>query len=77
MRKKNYEDAKENAVFERYADVITSLIVKYVPSLKRRWELEAMMKNIWVECFWKCMTYKIYYHYYKLQNQVIKEKSVA
>ena len=52
MRKKYYEDAKENAAFERCADVITSLIVKYGPSLKRRWELEAMMKNIGVECFW-------------------------
>ena len=77
MIKKYYEDARENAAFERYADVITSLIVKYGPSLKRRWELEAMMKNIGVECFWKGMTYKRYYHYYKLQNQVIKEKSAA
>lgn len=51
MRKKYYEDAKENAAFERCADVITSLIVKYGPSLKRRWELEAMMKNIWVLSF--------------------------
>ena len=54
-----------------------SLIVKYGPSLKRRWELEAMMKNIWGECFWKDMTYKRYYHYYKLRNQVMKEKSAA
>ena len=29
MRKKYYEDAKENAAFERCADVITSLILKY------------------------------------------------
>ena len=77
MRKKYYEDAKENAAFERCVDVITSLIVKYGASLKRKWELEAMMKNIWVECFWKGMTYKRYYHYYKLQNRVMKEKSVA
>ncbi|MGN0368832.1 MAG: hypothetical protein ACI4EK_08630 [Wujia sp.] len=74
MRKKYYEDTKENAAFERCADVITLLIVKYGPSLKRRWELEDMMKNIWVECFWKDMTYKRYYHYYKLRNQVMKEK---
>ncbi|MGN1198569.1 MAG: hypothetical protein ACI4TA_13360, partial [Acetatifactor sp.] len=46
MRKEYYEDAKENAAFERCVDVITSLIVKYGPSLKRKWELEAMMKNI-------------------------------
>ena len=36
MRKKYYEDAKENAAFERCADVITSLILKYEPALKRK-----------------------------------------
>ena len=39
MRKKYYEDAKENAAFERCADVITSLILKYGPALKRKWNL--------------------------------------
>ena len=33
MRKKYYEDAKENAAFERCTDVITSLILKYGPAL--------------------------------------------
>ena len=39
MRKKYYEDAKENAAFERCADVITFLILKYGPALKRKWNL--------------------------------------
>lgn len=77
MRKKYYEDAKENAAFERCADVITSLILKYGPSLKRRWKLEAMMKNIWGECFWKDLTYKRYCYYYKLQKDAMKGKNVA
>ena len=40
MRKKYYEDAKENAAFERCADVITSLILKYGPALKTKMESE-------------------------------------
>lgn len=38
MRKKYYEDAKENAAFERCADVITSLILKYGVSFKTKME---------------------------------------
>ena len=30
-----YEDAKENAAFERCTDVITNMIIKYGPLLKR------------------------------------------
>ena len=29
MRKKYYDDAKENAAFERGVDVVTALILKY------------------------------------------------
>ena len=46
MRKKYYEDAKENAVFERYADVITSLILKYGSALKQKWNLNEWIRNI-------------------------------
>ena len=46
MRKKYYEDAKENAAFERCADVITSLILKYGPALKQKWNL-----NEWIGIF--------------------------
>ena len=46
MKKKYYEDAKENAAFERCADVITSLILKYGPALKRKWNLNEWIRNI-------------------------------
>lgn len=45
MRKIYYDDVKENAAFERCVDVITSLIVKYGPSLKRKLELEVMKEK--------------------------------
>lgn len=35
MRKKYYDDAKENAAFERGVDVVTALILKYGPAIKR------------------------------------------
>ena len=53
MRKKYYEDAKENAAFERCADVITSLILKYGPDLKRKWNLNEWIRNIQAESLWK------------------------
>ena len=40
MRIKYYEDAKENATFERCTDVITNMIIKYGPLLKRKWAVE-------------------------------------
>ena len=40
MRKKYYEDAKENAAFERCTDVITNMIMKYGSVLKRKWAVE-------------------------------------
>ena len=46
MRKKYYEDVKENAAFERCADVITSLILKYGPALKQKWDLNEWIRNI-------------------------------
>lgn len=43
-----YEDAKENAVFERCTDVITNMIIKYGPLLKRKWAVEEWLRNIHV-----------------------------
>ena len=40
MRKKYYDDAKENVAFERCVDVVTALILKYGLALKRIEELE-------------------------------------
>lgn len=53
MRKKYYEDVKENAAFERCTDVITNMIMKYGPLLKRKWVVNEWVRNIHVECFWK------------------------
>ena len=46
MRKKYYDDAKENAALERCVDVVTSLIFKYGPAIKRKWILRDCMKAI-------------------------------
>ena len=52
MRKKYYDDAKENAAFERGVDVVTALILKYGPAIKRKWILRDWIKNIQADCFW-------------------------
>lgn len=64
MRKKYYEDEKENAAFERCADVITSLILKYGPALKRKWNLNEWIRNIQAESLWKDLAYKRYQRYF-------------
>lgn len=64
MRKKYYEDAKENAAFERGADVITSLILKYGPALKRKWNLNEWIRNIQAEILWKGIACKRYQRYF-------------
>ena len=64
MRKKYYEDAKENAAFERCADVITSLILKYGPALKRKWNLNEWIKNIKAEILWKDIACNRYQRYF-------------
>ena len=64
MRKKYYEDAKENAAFERCADVITSLILKYGPALKRKWNLDEWIRNIQAESLLKDIACKRYQRYF-------------
>ena len=64
MRKKYYEDAKENTAFERCADVITSLILKYGPALKRKWNLNEWIRNIQAESLWKDIACKRYQRYF-------------
>ena len=64
MRKKYYEDAKENAAFERSTDVITSLILKYGPDLKRKWNLNEWIRNIQAESLWKDIACKRYQRYF-------------
>lgn len=66
MRKKYYEDPKENAAFERCTDVMTAMIVKYGPALKRKWAMETLLKNIWIDCFFNEVAIKRYQSYFKL-----------
>ena len=54
MRIKYYEDAKENAAFERCTDAITNMIIKYGPLLKRKWAVEEWLRNIHAGC---CLLY--------------------
>lgn len=49
MRKRFYEDPKENAAFERCADVMTELILKYGPVLKQRWARNSFWRNVWID----------------------------
>ena len=58
MRKKYYDDAKENAAFERCVDVVTVLILKYGPAIKRKWILRERIKNIQADCFWRSLACK-------------------
>ena len=55
MRKKYYDDAKENAAFERCVDVVTALILKYGPAIKIKWILRDWVKNIQADCFWRSL----------------------
>ena len=64
MRKKYYEDVKENAAFESCAVVITSLILKYGPALKRKWNLNEWIRNIQAESLWKDIACKRYQRYF-------------
>lgn len=64
MKEKYYDDPKENAAFLRHVDVVTNMILKYGPALKRKWAIEALLKSIWVDCFFKesaVLRYQIYY----------------
>ena len=68
MRKKYYEDPKENAAFERCVDVMTELILKYGPSLKRRWALEKLMANVWLDVVFSRVTMKRLSGYHRLSK---------
>ena len=58
--------AEENAAFERCVDVMTELILKYGPSLKRRWALEKLMANVWLDIVFTKVTMKRLYGYHRL-----------
>ena len=66
--KKYYEDPKENAAFERCVDVMTELILKYGPSLKRRWALVKLMANVWLDVVFSRVTMKRLSGYHRLSK---------
>lgn len=72
MREKYYEDQKENAAFERHVDVVTQLILKYGPALKRKWEMESLFKNIWMDFRWDWSYSKILGAYYNISLRILK-----
>ena len=72
MRKKYYEDEKENAAFERCVDVVTTLILKYGPVLKRKWSLDEWIRNIQAECFWRNTASRRYQQYLKRMRWMIE-----
>ena len=64
MRKKYYDDAKENAAFERCVDVVTALILK--------WILRDWIKNIQADCFWRSLACKRYQRYFDCMKAIVK-----
>lgn len=53
-----------DAAFERCADVITSLILKYGPASKQKWNLNEWIRNIQAESLWKDIACKRYQRYF-------------
>ena len=72
MRKQYYDDAKENAAFERCVDVVTALILKYGPAIKRKWILRDWIKNIQVDCYWRNLACKRYQRYFDCMKAIVK-----
>ena len=68
MRKRYYDDAKENAAFER----LTVLILKYGPAIKRKWILRDWIKNIQADRFWRSLACKRYQRYFNCMKAIVK-----
>lgn len=79
MRKKYYDNPKENAAFERCVDVMTELILKYGPVIKRRRVWKNLMRNIWVDLvFDRIIVRRLYgYHNFTKKQKSNSEKSDA
>ena len=68
MRLKYYEDPSENAAFERCVDLMTDMILKYGPELKRKWLRDELLKNISMDFIWDGITLRRFTRYCKLFN---------
>ena len=64
---------KENAAFERCVDVVTVLILKYGPAIKRKWILREWIKNIQADCFWRSLACKRYQRYFDYMKAIVKK----
>ena len=65
MKEKYYDDPKENAAFLRHVDVVTNMILKYGPVLKRKWAREALLNTVWLDFFFKETAIERYAAYFK------------
>ena len=69
MRNRFYTDSKENAAFERCVDVMTNLIMKYGPRLKKKWLVEIMFNNLSRDVADGKMTTRRLGRYHKLSSE--------
>lgn len=65
MKEKYYDDPKEKAAFLRHVDVVTNMILKYGPALKRKWAREALFNTVWLDFFFKETAIERYAAYFK------------
>ena len=75
MKEKYYDDSKENAAFLRHVDVVTNMILKYGPALKRKWAREALFNTVWLDFFFKeaaIERYAAYFKYYISSEECFK-----
>ena len=72
MLDKMFPQGNENAAFERCVDVVTSLIFKYGPAIKRKWILRDWIKNIQADCFWRSLACKRYQRYFDCMKAIVK-----
>ncbi|MBR1471910.1 MAG: hypothetical protein IJ600_09760 [Lachnospiraceae bacterium] len=61
-------DRDGEVINTRCVDVMTELILKYGPSLKRRWALEKLMANVWLDVVFSRVTMKRLSGYHRLSK---------
>ena len=57
---------------EKCVDVVTVLILKYGPAIKRKWILREWIKNIQADCFWRSLACKRYQRYFDCMKAIVK-----
>ena len=62
-------------VLLRHVDVVTNMILKYGPALKRKWAREALFNTVWLDCFFKetaVKRYMAYFNFYISSEECFK-----